>query len=168
MLTPTMRLGIVVSLVSLLCPVCTFAQSPLGWGTVSGQVIEAGSHDGLPDAQVILTNQALGFRRVMRTSDDGFFSAPSVPPAPGYVITVTRKDFADFVTTPFIVFVGRTLSFSINAERIAADQKKAAPVPVDAGSLLPQVETTKVGVALTVRNEDIQDLPSRLRLLDNF
>src|SRR5215472_15179112 len=152
MLTPTMRLGIAVSLVSLLCPVCTFAQSPLGWGTVSGQVIEAGSHDGLPDAQVVLTNEVLGFRRVMRTSDDGFFSAPAVPPASGYVITVTRKDFEDFVTTPFIVFVGRTLMFSINAERAAADpnQKKTAPTPVDAGSLLTQVETTKTGVALTV------------------
>jgi hypothetical protein len=163
-----MRLWIVVSLTALLCPCSTLAQSPLGVGTVSGQIIEAGSHDGLPDAQVVLSNDALGFRRVMKTSDDGFFSAPSVPPASGYVITVTRKDFADFVTTPFIVFVGRTLSFSINAERVAADQKKTAPVPVDAGSLLPQEETTKVGVALTVRNDEIQDLPSNSRLLDNF
>ena len=163
-----MRFCMVVSLAALLCPRLTLAQSPLGVGTVSGQVIEAGSHDGLPDATVTLTNDAIGFRRVMRTSDDGFFAAASVPPASGYVITVTRKDFADFVTTPFIVFVGRTLSFSINAERVAADQPKTAPKPVDAGSLLPQVETTKVGVALTVRNEDILDLPSKLRLLDTF
>lgn len=163
-----MRFWIVVSLAALLCPCSTLAQSPLGVGTVSGQIIEAGSHDGLPDATVTLTNDALGFRRVMRTSDDGFFSAPAVPPAAGYVITVTRKDFADFVTTPFIVFVGRTLMFSINQERLPADQKKPTPVPVDAGSLLPQVETTKTGVALTVRNEDIQDLPSNSRLLDTF
>src|SRR5215469_432421 len=170
MLTPTMRLGIVVSLVSLLCPVCTFAQSPLGWGTVSGQVIEAGSHDGLPDAQVVLSNDALGFRRVMRTSDDGFFSAPAVPPAPDYVITVTRKDFSDFVTTPFLVFVGRTLSFTINAERATAEAAaaKKPPVPVDAGSLLPQEETTKVGVAQTTRQEEIQDLPSNARRLYTF
>lgn len=165
-----MRLGIVVSLVSLLCPVCTFAQSPLGWGTVSGQVIEAGSHDGLPDAQVLLSNDALGFRRVMKTSDDGFFSAPAVPPGTGYVITVTRKDFADFVTTPFIVFVGRTLSFSINAERTTAEAAaaKKPPEPVDAGSLLPQVETTKLGVAQTTRQAEIQDLPSNARRLDTF
>ena len=53
---------------------------------------------------------------------------------------MTRKDFADFVTTPFIVFVGRTLSFSINAERVAADQPKTAPKPVDAGSLLLEAD----------------------------
>jgi TonB dependent receptor len=165
-----MRLWIAVSLVSLLCPVCTFAQTPLGFGTVSGQIIEAGSHDGLPDAQVLLSNDALGFRRIMKTSDDGFFSAPATPAASGYVITVTRKDFADFVTTPFIVFVGRTLSFTINAERITAEAaaaKKPAE-PVDAGSLMPQVETTKVGVALTTRQAEIDDLPSNARRLDTF
>src|ERR1700761_3903339 len=130
MLTPTMRFGIVVSFISLLCPVSTFAQTPIGTGTVAGQIIEAGSHDGLPDARVVLTNQSIGFRRMMITSDDGFFSAPAVPAGSGYVITVTRKDFADFVTTPFIVFVGRTLSFSINSERSTSSasdgQKKPA------------------------------------------
>lgn len=165
-----MRLGIFVSLVILLCPVSTFAQSPLGVGTVSGQIIEAGSHDGLPDAQVALSNDAMGFRRVMKTSDDGFFAAPAVPAGSGYVITVTRKDFADFVTTPFLVFVGRTLSFTINQQRIVdtGDAKQPAPQPVDAGSLLPQVETTKMGVAQTVRRNEIEDLPSNSRLLENL
>jgi hypothetical protein len=165
-----MRLGIAVSLVSLLCPVCTWAQSPLGWGTVSGQIIEAGSSDGLPDAKVVLTNPELGLRRMMVTSDDGFFSAPAVPAGSGYIITVTRKDFADFVTTPFIVFAGRTLSFSINAERTTGDAaaEKKPPVPVDAGSLMPQVETAKSGVALTQRLADLQDLPTNTRLFDNF
>ncbi len=164
-----MRFGIAVTLVSLLCPVCTFAQAPLGWGTVSGQVIEAGSRDGLPDAQVVLANEAMGIHRVMRTSDDGMFSAPAVPPGGGYVLKVTRKDFADFVTTPFIVFVGRTLRFSINADRVdPSATAKAAPEPVDAGSLMPQVETTKTGVALTTRQDDIVDLPSNTRRLDNF
>ncbi len=164
-----MRFGIAVTFVSLLCPVCTFAQSPVGLGTVSGQVIEAGSHDGLPDAQVLLSNAALGFTRVMRTSDDGMFSAPSVPPAGGYVIKVTRKDFTDFVTTPFIVFVGRTLRFTINSERVEASaDPKAVPTPVDAGSLLPQVETTKTGVAMTTRQAEFEDLPSNNRRLDTF
>ncbi len=111
----------------------------------------------------------MGFRRVMRTSDDGMFSAPAVPPGRGYVIKVTRKDFNDFITTPFIVFVGRTLEFSINAERSdPANTNKTAPEPVDAGSLLPQVETTKTGVAQTTRNEEIADLPSNERRLDTF
>jgi hypothetical protein len=111
----------------------------------------------------------MGLRRMMITSDDGFFSAPAVPAGTGYVLTVTRKDFADFVTTPFIVFVGRTLSFSINAERTtSSDGEKKPATPVDAGSLLPQVETTKTGVAITERNSDIEDLPSNSRLLDNF
>src|SRR5581483_6479129 len=163
MLTSNMRLGMVVSLLALLCPVCTFAQAPLGTGTVSGQIIEAGSHDGLPDATVILTNDALGIRRVMHTSDDGFFSAPSLPAGSGYVLRATRRDFADYVTTPFLVFVGRTLEFTIYQERVVAGAEKKEPVPVDAGALLPQVETTKTGVALTIRNESLQDLPSNGR-----
>ncbi len=166
-----MRFCICVTLASLLCPVITFAQSPLGAGTVSGQIIEAGSHDGLPDSTVTLSNDAMGFRRVAKTTDDGFFTFPAVPPGSGFVITVTRKDFADFLTTPFIVFLGRTLEFSINQERLADtgdNAKKPEAVPVDAGSLLPQVETTKLGVGLTLRKFEIDDLPSNSRLLDNL
>lgn len=166
-----MRFCICVTLASLLCPVSTFAQSPLGVGTVSGQIIEAGSHDGLPDSTVTLANDAMGFRRVAKTTDDGFFTFPSVPPGSGFVITVRRKDFADFLTTPFIVFVGRTLEFTINQERLADtgdNAKPPAPVPVDAGSLLPQVETTKLGIGQTLRKFEIDDLPSDSRLLENF
>ena len=90
-----MRVFVGVSLQLLLCSFFTYAQSPVGFGIISGQVVEAGSTDGLPDAKVTITNASLGFSRTMTTTDDGMFEVTSLNPATGYQIRVARKGFAD-------------------------------------------------------------------------
>src|SRR5215469_6299866 len=110
-----MRLFVGVSIPLLLCCFFTYAQSPVGFGIISGQVVEAGSKDGLPDAKVTISNESLGFSRTMTTTDDGMFEVTSLNPAIGYQIRVSRKGFADFETTKFNVNLGQTLRFTIEA-----------------------------------------------------
>ena len=163
-----MRVFVGVSLQLLLCCFFTYAQSPVGFGIISGQVVEAGSTDGLPDAKVTITNESLGFSRTMTTTDDGMFEVTSLSPATGYRIRVSRKGFADFQTTRFNVNVGQTLRFTIEAERAQDSEKKESPEPVNADTLVTVVDSSKLGVTQTATPAQLDYLPSNTRRLTNF
>ncbi len=161
------RVGVILQL--LLCAFCTYAQSPTGFGIISGQVVEAGSNDGLPDAKVTISNESLGFTRVMTTTDDGMFEVPSLNPATGYRIKISRKGFADFETTKFNLNLGQTLRFTINVERAEeSSEKKETVEAVDADTLVAVVDASKLGVTQTATPAQLDYLPSNTRRLLNF
>jgi hypothetical protein len=88
------------------------AQAVVGSGAVSGVVLEDEA-SGMPDAEVVLENEALGVRRVVQTSLDGAFEAAGLIPGTGYRMRVTHKRFLDWMSVEFEVPVGQRLSFEV-------------------------------------------------------
>ena len=66
-----------------------FGQSVAGLGAISGTVRDA-SGAAVPGAQVVVANESKGIRRTMSTTEAGVFTAPSLVPATGYTVVVTK------------------------------------------------------------------------------
>ncbi len=143
------------------CSTAAYAQAAAGAGAVTGTVREL-SGDGIPDTTVILYNESLGFQRIMTTTDDGVFTAPSLVPAPGYGLKVTRKGFSDWETRNFEVWLGRTLNF-----KITLPNEKAAAL-VEVGTALAQVDDLTSGVSAPITQGQVDTLPSYGRRLETL
>src|ERR1700756_757415 len=81
------------------------AQNASGTGGITGTVTDA-SGAVVPEANVVVENESKGIRRELTTTDAGLFSAPSLVPASGYTVTVTKAGFATWQTKSFEVLVG--------------------------------------------------------------
>lgn len=147
-------------LLALLVSRGVWAQAGAGSGTVTGTVLEAAG-DGLPDATVVLSNAALGLRRVMATSDDGVFDARALIPSAGYRIKITRKGFTDWDSGEFEVAVGQTVEFQVDLNH-ADESGKGGNTTTSA----PRVLETKNGITTLVSAQQMDTLPSRDRRLD--
>jgi hypothetical protein len=147
-----MRGVLVLSLLALFAPGSLPAQTPAGTGSVKGTVRES-SGEGLPGAEVILTNAEMSLRLVMDTTIDGLFEAPALPPAAGYRLKVTRKGYASWESGELQVPVGRPLTFDIVLEESQASQSEAgASASAGAGG-----HTT--GPSVIVTRQQIDELP---------
>jgi hypothetical protein len=136
-----------------------WAQAGAGSGAVSGTVWEAGG-DTLPDATVELSNQALGLRRVMNTTDDGLFTAPALNPAAGYRMKVTRKGFTAWQSAAFEVSIGQTVNFQISLQHTADAGQSAG-----SGAAI-QVRELKTGADALISRSQIENLPTTERRID--
>jgi hypothetical protein len=102
-----MRYRAVLGLISaLLCSGSAFAQSVAGLGAISGTVRDA-SGAGVPAAQVVVANESKGIKRTLSTTDAGVFTAPSLVPAAGYTISVTKQGFNQYDAKDIEVLVGQ-------------------------------------------------------------
>ncbi len=146
---------------SLLFSASAFAQAVAGLGAVSGTVRDA-SGAVVPDASVVLANEAKGIRRTMQTTDAGVFAAPALTPSSGYSLTVTKQGFGTWEARDFDVQVGQTVDFKVNLQVLAAATK------VDVTAEAPLVEDTKSGVTATVDQSQIDNLPINGRRVDSF
>src|SRR3954464_7143447 len=90
-----------------LCAISS-AQSVAGLGAISGTVRDA-SGAIIPDAQVVVSNDALGIHRTLSTSEGGVFAAPSLSPAGGYAVSVTKKGFTTYDVKGIQVQVGQNV-----------------------------------------------------------
>src|ERR1700760_4846182 len=81
-----------------------FGQSGAGLGSISGLVQDA-SGSAVPDAGVLVTNDAKGIRRALETTSQGQFVAPALIPASGYKVTVSKRGFANYEATDITVAV---------------------------------------------------------------
>jgi len=129
-----------VSVLALVCAGGAWAQAVAGFGSVTGTVLE-NTVDGVPDAQVVVSNATLGVRWTMLTSDDGVFFAPALVPAPGYRIKVTRASFADWESSEFEVFLGRTLNFKVDLVKGEGSATRPGKTALKGGGTAPQTAT---------------------------
>jgi len=147
---------------AVVCATGGYAQSVAGYGAVTGTVRDANG-EGIPDSTVLLSNQSMGIRRSMMSTDDGTFDAPSLEPAKGYSLKVTRKGFADWQSTGFDVSIGQTLNFTVML------QAEGGSVPgVEPARALAPVDDTRVGVSTLVGRPQIDGLPTSDRRLDEL
>jgi len=146
-----MRIPAALCLFVLMCSAGAHAQAVAGFGAITGKVRDVYG-DGIPDTTVTITNRTLGLRLVLTTTDDGVFYAPTLAPAAGYAVKITRKGFTGWDAANLRVPVGETVNFHITLQQTTAGTK---PQTAQA----PGVEDTKSGVTDLISRDAIWDLP---------
>jgi len=149
-------------LLAVVCATGVHAQSVAGYGAVTGTVRDANG-EGIPDSTVLLSNESMGIRRSMMSTDDGTFDAPSLAPAKGYSLKVARKGFVDWKSDVFDVSTGQTLNFTVML------QAEGGSVPeVDPARAVAPVDDTRVGASTLIGRSQIDGLPTSGRRLDEL
>jgi len=146
-----MRTRAALCLYFLICSAGAYAQAIAGFGAITGKVRDIYG-DGIPDTTVTITNRALGLRLVLRTTDDGVFYAPTLAPAAGYAVRVTRRGFAAWSAADLRVPVGETVNFHITL-------KQTGPGVRPQVARAPDVQDIKAGITDSISRDAIADLP---------
>ncbi len=155
--TRFVKLPVVFLLASAGC----FAQSVGGLAGISGTVLDA-SGSPVPNAKVAISNESNGTVRGLTTNGSGVFSAPGLPPGPGYKVEITAAGFAPYTATDLDLEVGQNLNLSISV----AVGATSTSVEVNAAAQL--LDDTKTDVSQVVGTRDIMELPINGRRVDSF
>src|SRR3984957_1861724 len=137
-------------------------QSLAGLGALNGSVEDPGGA-AVPNASVEVTNASLGIDRKVTATDAGLFFAPSLPPASGYVVTVSAPGFSTAKTTDITVHVGEELAVPIKLALASANQ--TITVSENTASML---DPSKTEVSALVNQQQIMNLPINGRRADQF
>jgi hypothetical protein len=92
-----------------------WAQPSAGFGAVAGTVIQAGS-EGMPDAEITLTNPVLDLELKLMTTDDGLFSSTTILPGGEYSLKVTHKGYSAWQSGVFAVSTGQTVRVRVTLQ----------------------------------------------------
>src|SRR5579884_309171 len=107
-----MKFRFAIAFILLVSGFAAFAQSVAGLGAISGTVRDA-SGGSVPDAQVIVSNASKGIHRELTTTASGDFTVPSLVPAAGYTVTVTKEGFTKWVADNVQVLVGQNVGLEV-------------------------------------------------------
>lgn len=131
-------------------------------GAIRGQVLDQSSGAPIPQAEVTATNLGTGFARTARSNDEGFYTLALLPPGM-YRVNVRQIGFTPAEEASVTVTVGSTtpLTFRLTA---AATQLAAVQVVGQTS----QISTTQGGVAQTVSEQEITNLPTLGRDFTDF
>jgi hypothetical protein len=138
-----------------------FAQAVAGLAGISGVVRDA-SGSVVPKASVVVANEDSGIRRTLETNDAGVFTAPALPPAAGYKVTVSKAGFQTYEADKIEITVGQNINLQIALGVASA----AAQVDVSAAAEI--IDDTKTDVSQLVNARQILDLPINGRRVDSF
>ena len=147
------KLGLFV--LALVCASAAQAQEVVGFGAVIG-IIHDTLGDGLPDTTLVITNDTLGVKRTLRTTDDGQFEIAALPPGTGYNIKSTRAGFASWEYKGFQVALGATVSFTI----VMHPQQEGAGTE-NRAVFTSSVEDNKFDLSTLVSQRQLDNLPDR-------
>ena len=156
-----MKVKSIAFLLGIVCSVGAYAQAVIGFGTVTGTVRDY-TDSGIPDTTVILSNEKMGVRREMDTTDEGTFIASDLIPGAGYSLKITRKGFLDLEFKDFEVLVGHTVHLRISLVQDQPNRRgeteKASVEVEDAGYELQTALSQSDLIALPSRNLDVNTL----------
>src|SRR5262245_10505795 len=151
---------LVAVIFTILCG-SAFAQSVAGLGAISGVVRDA-SGAAVPGAQVVVANESKGIRRTLSTTEAGVFTAPSLVPSPGYIVTATKPGFAQYELKDIQVLVGQNIGLEI------ALAVEGAATQIQAEDAAPIDDNTKTDVSQVINPQQILELPINGRRVDSF
>jgi hypothetical protein len=138
------------------------AQSLAGLGALNGTVQDPQGAI-IANATVEVSNSSLGVDRKLTTTDAGLFFAPSLPPAPGYVVTVTVNGFNISKTENIVVHVGEVVEIPVKLT--LAGQQQSVTV---SGNSAPILDLSKTEVSDLINQQQIDSLPINGRRADEF
>jgi len=156
-----MKRYLLISICVLISAVPSLAQAIAGTGGLSGVVRDA-SGAVVPGAEVVVSNEAKGVRRVMQSNGAGVFTAPALVPAAGYAVSVSKEGFAPFEAKNIEILVGQEITVNVTLDVAAAAQT------VEVTEATPVIEQTKTNVSQVVESGQILDLPINGRRVDTF
>jgi hypothetical protein len=156
-----MRAKLSLFVLALVCAAAAHAQSEAGFGAVAG-IIRDNLDDGLPDTTIVVSNDTLGVKRTVRTTDDGEFSILTLPPATGYNIRATRAGFVAWEYKNFAVALGATLSFV--ATMHPQNEPAEAPNPA---VFTASVDDSRYDLSTVLSARQMEQLPDRARRLED-
>jgi hypothetical protein len=145
----------------LLVASAAWAQSVAGMAGLSG-VVRDPSGAIVPGARVVISSEGQGLIRTLSTNEAGVFTAPALPPAAGYKVTVSAQGFMAYEARSLELQVGQNLGLEINLKLAAAASS------VEVVSAAPLIEETKTDVSGVVDSKSITDLPINGRRVDSF
>jgi hypothetical protein len=122
-----MKIILGLCLLTLVCSPGAYPQAVSGFGAVTGTVRDPYG-DGLPDTAVVISNRALGVRRIQTTTDDGMFSLPDLPPGAGYTLNLKHRGFSEFDLKDVRIALGATQNYQIVLPVLPPDAR-AQPAP---------------------------------------
>jgi Carboxypeptidase regulatory-like domain len=125
------------------------AQSPNG--TISG-IIQDPSERPIPGAEIIVVNDLTNIQYQTKTSDEGIYIVPNLPPGP-YRIQVTKRGFKTLIKPGLTLNVQSALSVSITLPLGAVNEV----VTVQGGA--PLINTTDAAVSTVVDRQFAENLP---------
>jgi hypothetical protein len=144
-------------LLGIVCSVGVHAQAVVGFGAVTGTVLDY-TGSGIPDTTVVISNAKMGTRREMDTTDDGIFNASAMLAGPGYSLKVSRKGFVDVEYKDFELPVGHTLNFKVAMAQEAALQRQG-----EAQHASIEIEDAHFALQATFSSADVDAMPARNR-----
>lgn len=140
------------ALLFLLCLLPLFpASAQEARGLISGTVRDT-SGAIIPNAQVKITNTAMGTTTSITTNDAGFFQAPYLLPG-AYQLTAEGSGFKKYIREGIVLSVNDVLELNVQLEVGRAED--SITVTADA----PQLETTTASLGQVVDARRIQELP---------
>ena len=148
-------------LISFTLAVSAFGQSAAGLAGITGNVQDpSGGH--VPNARVVISNKSQGTVRSLSTNEDGVFTAPSLPPAPDYKVSITAPGFVTYEGSGVVLQVGENLNLSVTLN------VPSSTVVVQLGAPVSSVQDTKTDVSQVIDSQQIVDLPANGRRADSF
>src|SRR5688572_1219632 len=145
----------------VLCATSVYAQSAAGFGGISGAVRDA-SGSAVPNAKVVISNEAKGITRNLTTNDAGVFTAPALVPAAGYSVSVDATGFVKYGLKDLELAVGQNIDLAV------ALSVAGAATQVEVSAVAPLVEDTKTDVSDVIGTKQIDELPINGRRVDSF
>lgn len=127
------------------------AVAQVAGATLSGVVTDQ-SGAVVPNAKIVVRNQATGLTREILSNAEGFYTAPNLLPGI-YDVTVGGTGFANVTQTGIKLNVGadQSLNVTLGLQGVAQN--------VEVTGLAPNVQTTSSSVTATVESATIRELP---------
>ena len=137
------------------------AQSLAGLGAINGTVTDA-TGAVIPGAKVVVANNENGIRRSLETNEAGLFSAPSLTPGDGYMVSVLKDGFASYEAKQIRIEVGQNVTLRVKLDVQVQVQELTIT------DSTPVVDQMKTGVSQVVNSDQITNLPINGRRVDSF
>ena len=134
-----------------LCGSAIVGAQTLDRGQIRGTVYDA-SRSAVPQAQVTLSNDATGFKRVTQSNEAGAYQFAQIPPGT-YQIIVEFTGFATTTITEVQVSVGSSLTLDPVLQ--LAGQQETVTVAAAAGV----VDAVTTGISQLINQENLENLP---------
>ncbi len=151
----------VCSILPLFFAAASFAQSTAGFSGITGVVRDA-SGASVAKAKVVVNNSVRGIVRNLTTNEAGIFSAPGLPPAASYSVSVSASGFATWEVKEIELAVGQNLDLNVGL------QVAASATQVEVTTAAPLVDDTKTDMSEVINAKQIDELPINGRRVDSF
>ncbi len=116
-------------------------------------VVKDSSGSVVQNAVVTITNERTGAQRIVRTNEDGLYTAVSLPPSE-YDIRVAAPGFSEAETKHVALSVGQAVTYDFAVKPAGAQTQ----VTVDAGSIVA-LDTSSAKIGANIAGREIENLP---------